>query len=75
MAHLCRAHNCEQFLNRWIANYVTSDDAASAATRARFQLKSGQIEVVEVPGRPREYRAVAFLLPNFQLDQLSFPCA
>jgi type VI secretion system protein ImpC len=29
------------------------------------------VEVVEVPGKPGVYRAVAYLRPHFQLDELS----
>jgi type VI secretion system protein ImpC len=29
------------------------------------------VDVVEVPGKPGAYRAVAFLKPHFQLDELS----
>ena len=63
--------DCQSFLNRWIANYVTPDDTASAATKAQFPLREARIEVAEVPGKPGVYRAVAFLRPHFQLDELS----
>jgi type VI secretion system protein ImpC len=63
--------DAERFLNRWIANYVTSDDSASASTKAKFPLREARIEVAEVPGKPGCYRAVAFLRPHFQLDELS----
>jgi type VI secretion system protein ImpC len=49
----------ERFLNRWITKYVTPDDSASPAAKA------------EVPGKPGVYRAVAFLRPHFQLDELT----
>lgn len=62
---------CESFLNRWISNYVTPDDTASQATKAKFPLREAKVEVMEVPGKPGAYRAVAFLRPHFQLDELS----
>ncbi|MGD0307910.1 MAG: type VI secretion system contractile sheath large subunit [Acidobacteriota bacterium] len=62
---------CERWLNKWIMNYVTPDDSASAATKAQYPLRDAKIEVVEVPGKPGAYRAVAFLRPHFQLDELS----
>ena len=62
---------CERWLNQWITNYVTPDDSASAATKAQFPLRDARIEVIEVPGKPGAYRAVAFLRPHFQLDELS----
>jgi type VI secretion system protein ImpC len=63
--------NCETFLNRWIKNYVTIDDNASAATKAKFPLREARVDVAEIPGKPGCYRAVAFLKPHFQLDELS----
>jgi type VI secretion system protein ImpC len=34
-------------------------------------LRVAKIEVVDVPGKPGCYRAVAFLKPHFQLDELT----
>ncbi len=63
--------DCEVFLNRWIMNYVTPDDTASPATKAQYPLREASVQVAEVPGKPGVYRAVAFLRPHFQLDELS----
>jgi type VI secretion system protein ImpC len=63
--------DCERFLNRWIMNYVTEDDNASAATKAQYPLREARIDVAEVAGKPGVYRAVAFLRPHFQLDELT----
>jgi len=63
--------DCENWLNQWIMNYVTPDDTASASVKAEKPLRDARIEVVEVPGKPGAYRAVAFLRPHFQLDELS----
>jgi type VI secretion system protein ImpC len=62
---------CESWLNKWITNYVTPDDNASAATKAQYPLRDARIEVMEIPGKAGAYRAVAFLRPHFQLDELS----
>lgn len=62
--------NCEDFLNRWIAQYVTTDDGASQTTKARYPLREARVEVEEVPGKPGAYRAIAFLKPHFQLDEI-----
>jgi type VI secretion system protein ImpC len=61
----------EIFLNRWIHNYVTEDDTASASTKAQYPLREARVDVAEIPGKPGCYRAVAFLRPHFQLDELS----
>lgn len=60
-----------RFLNRWIAQYVTADDLASHATKARFPLREARIEVRDVPGKPGAYTAVAHLRPHFQLEELT----
>ncbi len=61
----------ENFLNRWISNYIVGNENASAEMKARFPLSEARIEVMEVAGKPGAYRAVAFLRPHFQLDELS----
>jgi len=61
----------EIFLNRWIHNYVTEDDTASPSTKAQYPLREARVDVAEIPGKPGCYRAVAFLRPHFQLDELS----
>lgn len=63
--------DCEDFLNRWIKGYITEDDTASQATKAQYPLREARIDVAEIPGKPGCYRAVAFLRPHFQLDELS----
>jgi type VI secretion system protein ImpC len=57
------------FLNRWIQGYVTGEDA-QAAIKAQRPLAEARIDVVEVPGKPGVYRAVAFMRPHFQLDEI-----
>jgi type VI secretion system protein ImpC len=52
-------------------NYVTEDDNASPATKAQYPLREARVEVAEMPGKPGCYRAVAFLRPHFQLDELT----
>src|SRR5262249_53207972 len=63
--------DCENFLNRWISNYVTPDDTASPETKAKFPLREARIDVAEIPGKPGAYKAIAFLRPHFQLDELT----
>ena len=61
----------QAYLQRWIDKFVTTDDSASQETKAEFPLREASIEVSEVPGRPGVYRAVSFIRPHFQLDELS----
>jgi type VI secretion system protein ImpC len=62
---------CENFLNQWILQYVVGNDEVAAEVKARRPLRDAKIEVMEVPGKPGAYRAVAFLKPHFQLDELA----
>jgi len=61
----------ENFLNNWIRRYVVPDDSASPAAKAKAPLREARIDVSEVPGKPGVYKAVAFLRPHFQLDELT----
>lgn len=61
----------QRFMNDWIMQYVTSDDQASHAAKARFPLREARVEVRDVPGKPGSYTAVAHLRPHFQLEELT----
>jgi type VI secretion system protein ImpC len=61
----------QAFLNTWILKYAVANDNVSFAVKASHPLKEARVEVVEIPGKPGAYRAVAFLRPHFQLDELS----
>jgi type VI secretion system protein ImpC len=63
--------DAERFLNQWIIQYVCPDDAASQHYKAAHPLREARVEVTEVAGKPGVYRAVAFMRPHFQLDELS----
>jgi type VI secretion system protein ImpC len=63
--------NCEEYLNTWIKKYVLNDDNASQEAKAKFPLREGKVEVEEIPGKPGAYKAVVFLRPHFQLDELT----
>jgi type VI secretion system protein ImpC len=62
---------CENFLNQWILLYVVGNDEVAQEVKARRPLRDARIEVMEIPGKPGAYRAIAFLKPHFQLDELS----
>ena len=40
-------------------------------SRRERPLKEARVDVSEIPGKPGCYRAVAFLRPHFQLDELT----
>ena len=62
---------CQDFLTNWILMYTVGNDNVAASVKASKPLRDAKVEVVEVPGKPGVYRAVAFLKPHFQLDELS----
>jgi type VI secretion system protein ImpC len=64
-------NECEQFLNRWISQYTVSNDGVGPEIKAKKPLREARIEVMDVPGKPGAYKAVAFLRPHFQLDELT----
>jgi type VI secretion system protein ImpC len=63
--------DCQTFLNRWIAEYITTDPEASQDLKAKRPLSEARIDVLDIPGKPGCYKAVAFLKPHFQLDELT----
>jgi len=65
------ASDAEEWLNRWIANYVNATPGASAEMKARFPLAEATVEVKEVPGQPGVYSAVAWLRPWLQMEELT----
>jgi type VI secretion system protein ImpC len=63
--------NVSGFLNAWIADYVLLNDEAPQSVKAQFPLREARVDVTEVPGRPGAYKAVVYLKPHFQLDELT----
>lgn len=63
--------DCENFLNRWIRDYVLPDDTAPAWKKAKQPLRAAQIKVEDVPGSPGRYSAVVHLQPHVQFEALS----
>jgi type VI secretion system protein ImpC len=63
--------DCENFLNRWITQYVTIDDNASQETKAQYPLREARVDVIDDKARPGCYKAVAYLRPHFQLEELN----
>jgi type VI secretion system protein ImpC len=63
--------NVEKYLNSWIAQYVLLNDNASQASKAQLPLREARIDVTEVEGKPGCYKAVVYLRPHFQLEELT----
>ncbi|HZS44228.1 MAG TPA: type VI secretion system contractile sheath large subunit [Blastocatellia bacterium] len=63
--------NVESFLNRWIVDYVLLNDDAPQSSKATYPLREARVDVFDIPGKPGCYKAVVFLRPHFQLDELT----
>lgn len=62
---------CQNFIQKWVNQYIISDDNVSFKTKARFPLRDAKVTVLEQPDAPGNYRAVLYLRPHFQLESLS----
>jgi type VI secretion system protein ImpC len=61
----------ERYLNKWLSSYALADDSASQEAKSEFPLREARVEVFEVPGKPGAYKAVTYLRPHYQLDELT----
>jgi type VI secretion system protein ImpC len=60
----------ENFLNNWITEYVLAQDDATQEAKAKRPLREARVEVIEDKSRPGAYKAIAYLKPHFQLEEL-----
>lgn len=58
------------YLNNWIARYVFLSDQGDQEVKAKYPLREAEIEVVADEENPGAYKAVIFLKPHFQLEEL-----
>ena len=65
------AKDCEDWLNKWIKNYVNANPNAGQETKAKYPLAEARIVVAEIPGKPGSYNAVAHLRPWLQFEELT----
>jgi type VI secretion system protein ImpC len=61
----------EDWLNRWILNYVNANPNSKQDLKAKYPLAEARIEVEETPGMPGTYHAIAWLKPWLQMESLS----
>jgi type VI secretion system protein ImpC len=59
------------YLNRWMSGYVLGTDDAGQEIKAQYPLREARVDVFDIGGKPGAYRAVAFLRPHFQLEELT----
>ena len=65
------ASDAEEWLNKWISNFVNASPGASAYMKARYPLAEASIQVKEIPGQPGAYSAIAWLRPWLQMEELT----
>lgn len=65
------AEDMENWLNRWINNYVNASQDGGQEMRAKYPLREAKIQVTPVPGAPGSYNAVAWLRPWLQMEELT----
>jgi len=65
------AEDMENWLNRWINNYVNASEDSGHDMRAKYPLREAKIQVTPVPGAPGSYNAVAWLRPWLQMEELT----
>jgi len=58
------------YLNNWLQGYVISS-LASFDQKAMHPLQEGRVDVTENPAKPGSYRAIAYVKPHFQLEEVN----
>jgi type VI secretion system protein ImpC len=61
----------EEWLNKWIRNFVTENAAASEEAKAKYPLAEAHVEVEEVADNPGYYTSKFYLRPHYQLEGLT----
>ncbi len=61
----------ELYLNNWLSNYILLNDDAPQSAKATYPLREGRVDVFSVPGVPGSYKAVVYLRPHFQMEELT----
>jgi type VI secretion system protein ImpD/type VI secretion system protein ImpC len=61
----------ERQLNRWLQEYVNTNIDNTTASRARYPLVEGEVQVRERAGKPGTFGCIMRLRPHYQLDDVS----
>jgi type VI secretion system ImpC/EvpB family protein len=65
--------DCEDYLRKWLANYITASDTGGLENKAKYPLREARVRVREQPDRPGSFLCEIHLRPHFQLDRLVAP--
>lgn len=61
----------EQYLNRWISQYVQNEPKPTRESMARWPLADAKIELSAIPNSPDFYSVVAYLRPVLLFEELT----
>lgn len=62
------AADLQDYLHRWIHQYVSADANMPAAARSRYPLRAANIRVREMQGKPGSYSCIAHIQPHVHGD-------
>ncbi len=65
------AADISTYMNNWIMDYVVAVDDAGFEIKAKYPLRDARVDITSVAGKPGSYKAVVFLKPHFQLEELT----
>ncbi len=65
------ASQLESELQKWIVRYVTADNEATRAVKARFPLREATVSIRTKPDKPGAFECVMHLVPHYELDELA----
>lgn len=71
IGQLSDAAAVQRKLSEWLAGYTLGNDDADLSLRTRYPLRSADIDVEEMPGKPGSFSCTLRLQPHFQLDDFS----
>ncbi len=63
--------NMQDWLNKWIRQFVTEDPSASQEAKSRYPLADASVVVEDVAGNPGYYTSKFYLRPHYQLEGLT----
>ena len=64
------ADDVEDYLRKWVRNYVTANDSGGPEVKAKYPLREAKIQVRERTDQPGTYQCVFHLRPHYQLEQM-----
>jgi type VI secretion system protein ImpC len=63
--------NIEEYLQNWIADYVTLSEDNDDDIKSRYPLKAASVQVQEKIENPGHYSAIVKIIPHFQLESIN----